>query len=238
MKKFAEIVFSFLLLMSAAVPAQGKDVLILDENDVNGAVRREFADQGVDDEIELEFFGGKTTFALQNAGLARIMISNLRIDEGQNTFSADAEIFADGEPVEKTRLSGKYYVRVSAYVPNRTIEKGTVIAEDMLKEISLRANRVKDNNIVDKDRLIGLQAKKSLKEGRLIAEREVGQKVLIRKGDVVTAIYKSRGLQITSKAEAGEDGAEKQRIELENVKSGKKFRARVIDAATVEIDNE
>ncbi len=224
--------------MLTTVSAQGKDVLILDENDLGDAVRREFVEQGVDDETELEFFGGKTTFVLQDVETARIMISNLRIDEGQNTFSADAEIFADGEPVEKTRLSGKYYVKIWVYVPNRTIEKDTVIAEDMLKKISLRAGRVKDSHIVDKDKLVGLQAKKSLKEGRLIAEREVGRKLLIRKGDVVTAIYKSKGLQITSKAEAGEDGAEKQRIELENTKSGKKFRAKVIDAATVEIDNE
>lgn len=236
--KLAETIFAVVLMMLAAVPAQSREVQILDEHDLNRAVLKEFAEQGVDEEIELEFFGGKTTFVLQDAGQARIMVSNLKIDEEQGTFSADAEIFADGEAADKTRLSGKYYVRISAWVPNKTIEKGTVIAEDMLKEVSLRAGRVKENSIIDKDRLIGQQARKTLKEGKTVTEREVGQKLLIRKGDVVTAIYKSKGLQITSKAEAKEDGAEKQRIELENTKSGRKFRARVIDAATVEIDNE
>ena len=108
----------------------------------------------------------------------------------------------------------------------------------MLKEISVRGNRVKDNIIIEKDKLIGLQAKKMLKEGKLVAEREVGQTIVVRKGDVVTAVYKSKGLQITSKSEALEDGAKGQRIELANTKSGKKFSAKVIDATTVEIDNE
>lgn len=238
MLKLFKFIIILELFLAAGGQAKAGDVLVLDENDMTRAVLKEFAEQGIGDDIEVEFFGGKTTFVLQNAGIARIMISNLKVDEEQNKFTAGAEIFADGESVESTRLNGKYYVKVMAFVPAETIEKGEIITDARLKAISVRENRIKENTVIEKDKLVGLQAKKTLKEGKLIVEREIGQTLVIRKGDVVTAVYKSKGLQITSKAEALKDGAKGQRIELANTKSGKKFNAKVIDAATVEIDNE
>lgn len=237
MLKFFKYIIILGLFLGAG-EAKADDVRILDENDMAQAVLKEFAEQGIGDDIEVEFFGGKTTFVLQDAGQARIMISNLKVDEEQNKFTADAEIFADGDSAGNTRLNGKYYVKVVAFVPAAAIEKGKIITENMLKEISVRGNRIKENTIAEKERLVGLQAKKTLKEGKLIIEREVGQPLVVRKGDIVTAVYRSKGLQITSKAEALEDGARGQRIDLANTKSGKKFNAKVIDAATVEIDNE
>lgn len=237
MLKFFKYIIILGLFLGAG-EAKADDVRILDENDMAQAVLKEFAEQGIGDDIEVEFFGGKTTFVLQDAGQARIMVSNLKVDEEQNKFTADAEIFADGDSAGNTRLNGKYYVKVVAFVPAAAIEKGKIITENMLKEVSVRGNRIKENTVAEKERLVGLQAKKTLKEGKLIIEREVGQPLVVRKGDIVTAVYRSKGLQITSKAEALEDGARGQRIDLANTKSGKKFNAKVIDAATVEIDNE
>lgn len=235
--KLSKIFFPVILL-TVMCSSRLAAAAVFDENDMAAAVIDEFAEQGVEGTLEVEFFGGKTKFVLPDAQRARIMIFNLKVDEAQNKFTAEAEIFADGKQVEQTQLSGRYFLIVRAYVPHATLEKGTLITEDDLKEISIRANRIRDNNIVDKDKLVGLQARKTLKEGRLIAERDVGEKLVIRKGDIVTAVYKSKGLQITSKAEALEDGAKGQRIEVENTKSGKKFMAKVADSGVVEIDNE
>ena len=72
----------------------------------------------------------------------------------------------------------------------------------------------------------------------MISDREVGPVILIKKGKVVTSVYKSKGLQITARAEALEDGAKGQSIEVMNTKSSKKFYATVVDADTVEIDGQ
>ena len=61
---------------------------------------------------------------------------------------------------------------------------------------------------------------------------------MIKKGDEVTAIYTYKGLQITSKMEALEDGAEGQRIKLLNTKSHKEISGKVLDNKTVEIAAE
>lgn len=91
-------------------PAQADNLLLLGEGDIAEAVKKEFVEQGLEDKIELEFFGGQTSFALENVKAAKVMISKLKFDATQNKFSATAEIFADGNPYAKTSLSGRYYV--------------------------------------------------------------------------------------------------------------------------------
>lgn len=237
MLKFIKIIIALCLFVST-VQAKDLDVMLLDEYDMSKALTKEFAEQGLDNELEFEFYGGKTRFELKETNMAKIMISNLMINEEQNKFMAEAEIFADGKEFEKTTLNGKYYTIIPVYVPAQDIAKGTTISTEMLKKIKIRANRVKPNIATEKDKIVGLQAKKSLKEGKLIVEREVGAPLIIRKGNIVMVVYKSKGLQITSKAEALEDGAQGQRIEFANLKSTKKFKAKIINAETVEIDNE
>ena len=75
-----------------------------------------------------------------------------------------------------------------------------------------------------------------LKEGKLITSSDVGNKILVHKGDVITAVYKNMKMQITAKVEAMEDGAQGDKIEVKNTKSGKTFHAEVLNAAMVEVD--
>ena len=77
-----------------------------------------------------------------------------------------------------------------------------------------------------------------MKEGKIVTDRDVGERVIVKRGSIVTSVYRSKGLQITAQAEALEDGAKGARIELVNTKSGKKFFAKVLDAQTVEIEIE
>ena len=122
-----------------------------------------------------------------------------------------------------------------AFVPAQEINKGDVITEGKLIAKSVRLNRIKDNFVVAKEKLLGMEAKKTLKAGKLIQEREVGPVLLVRKGALVNSLYKAKGMQITAQAVAMEDGAKGQVIELENSKSRRKFSAKVVDAETVEI---
>ncbi len=209
---------------------------VISESDMIDAVKKEFVEQGVDETLDVEFFGGQSNFSIEEANSLKVMISRLKYDAGANKFSADAEIFADGQVYAKTTLSGRYYVLEEAWVPVRNIEKGDVITKDKLQKIQVRANRLKGQHITDAEKLDGMEAKRSLKAGKLISDRDVGAVIVVKKGKVVTSVYKASGLQITAQAEALEDGAKGQNIELFNTKSGKKFVARVIDAETVEID--
>lgn len=234
MLKFWVILSIAVLLVAGSAVA--KDVLMVSEDELYSALREEFVDQGSADNIELEIYGGQTSFEIEDAKKAKILISKLKLDELQNKFSAEVEIFADGRAYAKTNVQGKYYALIDIWVPAQNINKGEIITEDKLKTIQVRSNRVKPVNVVEKDKLLNLETKKALKEGKVIGQRDIGKILMIKKGEVVTSVYKSKGMQITAKVEALDDGYKGQKIEVMNTKSAKKFFATVVDKDTVEVD--
>jgi flagella basal body P-ring formation protein FlgA len=223
----------FILLLAFNANAA---TLNVSSDEVFGSLREEFVNQGVDEEIDIEVYGGRTNFIIENKKEAKILVSGLKLDEVQNKFYCNVEVFADGELAEKTQLQGKYYIVSDAYVPAVNINKGEVITEAMLRKIRVRTNRVKPMNIIDKDKIIGKEAKRALKEGKLLNERDIGDKIIIKKGEVVNMIYQTGNMQISARVEALSDGSKGDKIEVMNTKSKKVLFAEVVDANTVKTD--
>ncbi len=215
---------------------KAEEVMTVGTEELSAAIKAEFAEQGIDEAVELEYYGGQVNFAFPGQGTPKIMISNLKADELQNKFNCRAEIFADGKFLAATTISGKFFLLGEAYVPARHIAKGEIITESLLREITVRTNRIKADHVVEKERLLNKEAKRSLKEGKLIAAKEIGPVMVIKKGDVVTSVYETGGLQITAKVEALSDGGKGDKIEVMNTKSKKTLMARVVDANTVAVD--
>lgn len=228
----------FLILTAGnlkAAEATG-NLLMVSEDEVSAAIKKEFVEQGHLERIDLEFFGGQTVFQIENAQRAKILVEQLEADELQNKFSCNVEIFADGQPFAKTTVSGKFYVLGDIYVPAKNIDKGEVITPDMLKTIQVRMNRIKPMFVVDLDKLVNKEAKKYLKAGKIITDRDIGEKILIHKNDLITVVYQTKKMQITARGQARQDGAKGDKIEVENTKSKKILVGEVIDADTVKVD--
>lgn len=141
------------------------------EADFARALQREFVEQVGDEEVDWEFFGGQTSFAVEDASQIKIMISKSKFDELQNKFSATAEVFADGKPVAATQLQGKYYVLGEVWVPARNINKSEVITPEMLKTIKVRMNRIKPANLVEASSLVGAKPSGLCGKAKLLMTR-------------------------------------------------------------------
>lgn len=231
MNKLFSILFICLLLPLAV---NAKDVTGVD---LLKAVETEFAEQGIANTVELEIFGGKTSFKTDEEDV-KILISNLTADTDNNKFTAMAEIFADGTLIGKTELLGRFFIMREIYVPARDIAKGKVIVSDDLKPVLMRENRIKNGVIAEADNIIGKQTVRLLKTDKVIAAKDLRDEVVVKKGQEVTVIYKNKGLQITSKMEATEDGSKGSLIKFVNTKSNKEVLAKVIDKNTAEIKAE
>lgn len=215
-----------------------KDLLVVGIDNVSAAVSKEFVEQGRGSDIELEFFGGQTGFVFENADEAKILVSDLNVNEEQNKFTATAEIFVDGKLSAETKLFGRYFDMTEVWLPVKNIEKDAIITQDDLVKAKIRSNRLRDDNVVDIDELVGKQAVRQIKADRPIMAKDIQDEVLITKGQLVTAVYSYKGLQITSRMEALEDGAKGQEIKLLNTKSKKEIVGKVLDDKTVEIRAE
>ncbi len=202
--------------------------------DLVKAIEKEFAEQGIANTVELEIFGGKTDFAFDDAKDVKILISDLKADDN-NKFTTNAEIFADGVSVGKTDLLGRFFVMKEIYVPTRDIAKDEVITSDALKTVLVRENRLKEDGLVDVDDIVGKQAVRLLKAEKNISKRDIRNEIVVKKGQALTIIYRNKGLQITSKMEALEDGAKGDLVKFINTKSAKEVVAKVIDKNMAEV---
>lgn len=229
------LIFLIVGLMAWSAKAE---TVSLSEKDMRDAVKSEFAEKGIDGDMEIEFFGGQTSFVLENVSTAKILVSNLEAGEGQNKFTAEAAIFADGKPAGQTKLLGRYFVTEEVWLPVKDIEKDKLITEADLYQGRMRTNRLREDMVVDKDGLLGKQAARLIKADKPITLRDIRDEVVVKKGQSVTVIYTHKGLQITSKAEALEDGTKGQNIKLLNTKSGKELVGRILDKNTAEIAAE
>ena len=132
------------LLISAASFA--REILTVGLEDISEAVRQEFIDEGkAGDRLELEFFGGQTSFALENAESFKILISALDVSEVQNRFTAEAEIFADGKPAGQTKLFGRWFELTDVFVLTRDVSRGEIIQAEDLVQTTIRKNRLRDD---------------------------------------------------------------------------------------------
>ncbi len=234
---FKFLPFIVLSIFVLGITSAKADVQI-SSDEVGAAIVEEFSNQGLDEDMELDVFGGQSSFFIPQAKQAKIMISNLKYDETQNKFSADVEIFADGKSVAKSSLVGKYYIMEEVYVPARNIDKGEILQDDDLKKIKIRSTRLKPMYVTDLSKLKGKEVKRALKLGKLISGKEVGEPLLVHKNDKVDLIYKTDRMQIIAKGIAQEDGFKGQKIEVENTQSHKKIYGTVISTDTIEIERQ
>ena len=131
------IIAIVLAFWSSNVNAQS--TLVVSEAEIVDALTNEFVENGMHDDIEFEFFGGRTSFIIKDASFAKIMISNLRFDYEKYKFWANAEIFADGEKFEETSLFGQYYFMTSVVVPKQYLDNGSQLNNEDFKEIGIRS---------------------------------------------------------------------------------------------------
>ena len=235
MKKLLHI-FSFLCIFVLSTPNAFADVLYVAQEDFMTAIQEEFANQGYEEEVELEIFGGQSAFQFENALKFKILVSNLKFDETTGKFFCSAEVFVDGKMLQKTELQGRYFVINKVLVPAKNILKGDVIKEEDLKQISMRASKVKPTYVTEKEKIVEMEARKPLKEGRLISSRDVGKHTVIRKGDTINMLYSSSGVQIVAKGQALSDGGKGDKIEVMNTKSKRNIFAIIIDKDNVEVE--
>ncbi len=201
-------------------------------------VAREFVEKGYGEDVELEIFGGKTSFELTEAKNIKIMITDLDIDEDQNKFEAKAEIFADGTKVDETGLLGRFFVSEEIYVPVMSIAKGEIIKEETLQKIKVRSNRLRDDVLKNKEDLLGKQVVRTIAANKPVSRKDVREEIIVKKGQSVVVVYKYKGLEIVSKMEALEDGARGQTIKLMNMKSEKTLKGKVLNANMIEVVTE
>ena len=112
---------------------------------------------------------------------------------------------------------------VQALAYARSLSAGEEIrAEDL---VWTRAVAAPADALRDADAAIGMIARRPLREGALVAARDVGAPVVIQPGDLVTVTYQNGGVSLALQVKALGPGAVGEVIALQNLSSRKTIQA-------------
>jgi flagella basal body P-ring formation protein FlgA len=108
---------------------------------------------------------------------------------------------------------------VEVPVLSRTIGRGERIAAGDLDWIHLAPGRLPKASLTEASLIIGTEAKRRLRPGKVITNRDVGPPRLVRRGQSVRVIYADGDLRLTTLGTARDDGAFGEPIRVFNPES-------------------
>jgi flagella basal body P-ring formation protein FlgA len=104
-------------------------------------------------------------------------------------------------------------------VPARRIDRGERIGNADIQWVTLRESEVPAHSFLDDREFAGLSAKRALKPGAPIRKADVGQPVLVSKGQLVTIELNTPYMALTVRGKALENGGEGETIRISNEQS-------------------
>lgn len=128
-------------------------------------------------------------------------------------------------------------VKKYAVVPvlNRSLKISEVITDSMLSE-EKRLILGHQDVLMDKKSIVGLQAIRFLNLGQTLSAKDLKREQILKKGQMVKAIFGANALEISITAQAEESGAIGDVIKIKNIDSQKMFAAQIVDRGVVRIE--
>jgi flagella basal body P-ring formation protein FlgA len=137
--------------------------------------------------------------------------------------------------LRRIRLSADVTVMQKVIRTTRQIDRGEMITEHdvRVEEVATRRPRQKVANRLSE--VVGYEAARNLREGRILLAHSVRRPVLVHKGDRVVIVLKRGLMKITAPGIARGKGFEGSLVEVTNLQSKKTVFARILDRNTVEV---
>ncbi len=214
-----------------------RDSIVLGREELEALILNALAEKDVDvDNARLRLAQTGTEIALLNDPAADLIVDDVLYDHRQHRFVASLIATGPGVADRRFRLTGRLEPMSEVPVPARRIAAGAVIGAGDLTWTALPSGRIKRNTVMDQGRLIGMQARRTLPPGGTIRAGDVGEPVVIAKGEPVTIVLSAPQMLLTARGRALEDGGRGSVIRVVNDQSRAVIEAVVTGPGRVEVD--
>ena len=192
---------------------------------------------GGDEAWTVEFSRGSKPFHIDPRVKGPITIRHIDLQPQTGRFRASIGVDGNEHAVPEKTFTGRAYPSVEAIVPARIIQRGTTIVEDDLKRVRLPRSRVADTAIEDMETAIGMAARKRLIAGRPIRRTDIENPKLVKRNEMVTIVYKVRGMVLKSKGKALADASKGQVVPVMNIRSKRTIEAQTTGIGLVSVSS-
>ena len=232
------IIFCSLLLPQVPLQANADQGQLLGHDDLQAVFTKIIKENipGQVEEFRIANFTSQPETLSVPAGKLTYRVSNEVLCAAPGKKYISANLLVDGKECGKVKMYGDLHFWGTVILASHFISRHTILSADDLKTDFRDISMLGDNQISKPEQAIGKQLSKSLREGDLIFGRLLKSPPLVKRGDLVTIIAKSGGLQITAPGKVNNAGALGEIVRVKNLMSRRILQARVVDQGVVEVD--
>lgn len=177
----------------------------LGREEILAAVREALLRAGMEESAELDL-GPLAPPVVPPEALAQVTVEGVSIEPGLGRFSATLVVLAEGVPSLRQRITGRVLATQPAIVAARRLSIGEVVGPADLREVRLRADRLRPGLADRPDQVLGQQLRRPLAPDAPFALADVAPRTLVEKNALVTLLVDAPGLSATAQGRALEGG--------------------------------
>ena len=142
----------------------------------------------------------------------------------------------DERVLKRGVVTARVETTTRVWVAARELPRGARVTQSDFRLEELPARSVPKGAAHDLDEMVGLQLRRSLREGAVVRSRYLEPVSLVERGQIVRIVLRGGGLEIVGKGRAVTDGAIGQQIKVVNTDSRREVMGRVEKDGSVYVD--
>ncbi|WNJ99078.1 flagellar basal body P-ring formation chaperone FlgA [Thalassospiraceae bacterium LMO-JJ14] len=203
-------------------------------DDIKSQILYALADQGVTEEMDIEFATRFQELFLPASADPIVRIENMNYQARTGRFSTIV-VAGQGAAMERVRMTGRAFRTVEVPVLRSRVLRGDIITEANLEWVKMKAERVQNDVIVDASDLIGKTPKRGMRAGQPLRSIDVTRPVLVEKNSLVTIFHKVPNMILTAQGKALQNGADGDVVQIKNGRSNQVIEAEVVGPGRVAV---
>lgn len=221
----------------AVVEREGQ---IIHRDEIEGPLIAALADYGVGKNVEIDFGSRHVRLFVPVDKPATVSIEALRYTPSTGRFTATVAAPAKDPTAQRLRIAGRVHELVSTPVLNKRMQRNEIIGKRDVEWIKVRKRKIRTEVILDAGDLIGMAARRTIREGLPVRRAEVQRPVLVAKRSIITVLHQTRFMQLTARGRALQDGGKGDIVRVANLQSNKIIEAEVtgLNRVTVRLAND
>lgn len=168
---------------------------------------------------------------------ASVEIKDFNPDMTRGLFEATLVAPSKEAPLQELRVSGTLRPVISVPVLKDTLRNGDIIGRNDIRMLETYERSLNHDVVLDAESLVGMTPRRMLFPGQPVKDGDIEAPRIVKRGESVTMIFKSGGLNLTAKGKALENGAKGDVVRVVNTASSRNIEAIVTAPGEVSVDN-
>ena len=184
---------------------------------------------------ELKLDGAAVHLTVAANDTRPLAVDGLAFDPKSGRFAAVIYVSDTSDPAARLRVSGRLVRTAEVPVPTRLLSPGEPIAAGDLATVTLHADRIGPDMLLQPSDLVGKTPRHQLRPGEPVRQSDVQLPVVIHRGTLVTILLETTSLRLSAEGKALDDGSLGGVIRVSNTKSSRVIDAVVAGPGTVTV---